>query len=49
VAVEEQGQVQVVGHHPTVIKGKPTPVAVAAKQQLLREWCHRLISASMAA
>jgi len=49
VAIEEQGQVRVVGHHPTVVKGKPTLAAVAAKQQLLREWCHRSISASMAA
>ncbi len=49
VAVEEQGQVRVVGHHPTVVKGKPTPAATAAKQQLLRERCHRSISASMAA
>jgi hypothetical protein len=49
VAVEEQGQVRVVGHHPTVVKGKPTPAAAAAKQQLLRERCHRSISASMAA
>ncbi len=48
VAVEEQGQVRVVGHHPAVIKGKPTPVAAAAKQQLLREQCHMLINASMA-
>jgi hypothetical protein len=31
VAVEEQGQVRVVGHHPTVVKGKPTPAAPAAK------------------
>jgi hypothetical protein len=30
VAVEEQGQVRVVGHHPTVVKGKPTPAAAAA-------------------
>ncbi len=49
VAVEEQGHVWVVGHHPTVVKGKPTPAATAAKQQLLRERCHRSISASMAA
>jgi len=49
VAVEEQGQVRVVGHHPTVVKGKPTHVAAAAKQQLLRERCHKSISASMAA
>jgi len=49
VAIEEQGQVRVVGHHPTIIKGKPTPVAAAAKQQLLRERCHRSISVSMAA
>jgi hypothetical protein len=28
VAVEEQGQVRVVRHHPTVVKGKPTPTAV---------------------
>jgi hypothetical protein len=32
VAVEEQGKVRVVGHHPTVVKGKPTPIAAAAKQ-----------------
>jgi hypothetical protein len=31
VAVEEQGQVWVVGHHPTIVKGKPTPVAVVTK------------------
>jgi len=31
VAVEEQGQVRVVGHHPTVVKGKPTPAATATK------------------
>ncbi len=49
VAVEEQGQVRVVGHHPTVVKGKPTPAVAAAKQQLLREQCHMSISASMAA
>jgi hypothetical protein len=49
VAVEEQGQVRVVGHHPPIVKGKPTPVATTAKQQLLREQCHRSISASMAA
>ncbi len=49
VAVEEQGQVRVVGHHPPVVKGKPTLAATAAKQQLLREQCHRSISASMAA
>jgi len=48
VAIEEQGQVRVIGHHPTVIKGKPTPVTAAAKQQLLRERCHRSISVSMA-
>jgi hypothetical protein len=48
VAVEEQGQVVVVGHHPTVVKGKPTPAA-AAKHQLLCEWCHKSINASMAA
>ncbi len=48
VAVEEQGQVRVVGHHPLVAKGKPTPAATAAKQQLLREQCHMSISASMA-
>jgi len=34
VAVEEQGQVRVVGHHPPVVKGKPTPAATIAKQQL---------------
>jgi hypothetical protein len=49
VAVEEQGQVRVVGHHPTVVKGKPTPAATIAKQQLIRERCHRSISASMVA
>jgi hypothetical protein len=32
VAVEEQGQVRVVGHHPTVVKGKPTPATAAAKK-----------------
>jgi hypothetical protein len=47
VAVEEQGQVRVVGHHPTVVKGKPTPAATVAKQQLLCERCHKSISASM--
>ncbi len=31
VAVEEQGQVRVVGHHPAVVKGKPTPAAAAVK------------------
>jgi hypothetical protein len=49
VAVQEQGQVRVVRHHPTVVKGKPTLAVAAAKQQLLRERCHRSISASMAA
>jgi hypothetical protein len=49
VAIEEQGHVRVVRHHPTVVKSKPTPVATAAKQQLLHERCHRSISASMAA
>jgi hypothetical protein len=49
VAIEEQGQVRVVGHHPTVVKGKPTPATIAAKQQLLRERCHRSISTNMAA
>jgi hypothetical protein len=49
VAVEEQGHVQVVGHHPAVVKGKPTPTATTAKQQLLHERCHRSINASMAA
>jgi hypothetical protein len=49
VAVEEQGQVRVIGHHPTVIKGKPTLATTAAKQQLLRERCHRSISVSMVA
>jgi hypothetical protein len=48
VAVEEQGQVRVTRHHPTVVKGKTTPAAVAAKQQLLRERCHMSINASMA-
>jgi len=32
VAVEEQGQVRVVGHHPAVVKGKPTPAAATAKK-----------------
>jgi hypothetical protein len=32
VAVEEQGQVRVVGHYPAVVKGKPTPAATTAKQ-----------------
>jgi len=49
VAVEEQGQVRVVGHHPAVVKGKPTPAAAATKQQLLHEWCQRSINVSMAA
>jgi len=49
VAIEEQGHVRVVGHHPTVVKGKPTPATATAKQQLLHERCHRSISASMAA
>jgi hypothetical protein len=49
VAVEEQGQVPVVVHHPTVVEGKPTPAATVAKQQLLRERCHRSINANMAA
>jgi hypothetical protein len=49
VAVEEQGQVWVVGHHPTVIKGKPTPATTTAKHQLLRERCHRSINANMEA
>jgi len=49
VAVKKQGQVRVVGHDPTVVKGKPTLAVVAAKQQLLRERCHRSISASMVA
>jgi hypothetical protein len=31
VVVEEQGHVQVVGHHLAVVKGKPTLVATAAK------------------
>jgi hypothetical protein len=31
VAVEEQGQVRVVGHHPAVVKGKPTPAAATTK------------------
>jgi len=31
VVIKEQGQVQVVGHHPTVVKGKPTPTATAGK------------------
>jgi len=31
VVVEKQGQVRVVGHHPAVVKGKPTPAAVAVK------------------
>ncbi len=49
VAVEEQGQVRVARHHPTVVKGKPTPATATTKQQLLHERCHRSISASMAA
>jgi hypothetical protein len=49
VAVEEQGQVRVVGHHPSIVKGKPTLATTTAKQQLLREQCHKSISASMAA
>ncbi len=49
VAVEEQGQIRVVGHHPAVVKGKPTPAATTAKQQLLHEWCHRSMTPSMAA
>jgi hypothetical protein len=49
VAVEEQGQVWVVGHHPTIVKGKPTLAAVATKQQFLREQCHKSINASMVA
>jgi hypothetical protein len=32
VAVEEQGQVRVVGHHPVVVKGKPTLAATTAKK-----------------
>jgi hypothetical protein len=32
VAVEEQGQVWVVEHHPAVVKGKPTPAATTTKQ-----------------
>jgi hypothetical protein len=32
VVVEEQGQVRVVGHHPEVVKGKPTPAAATTKQ-----------------
>ncbi len=48
VAVEEQGQVRVVRHHPAVVKGKPTPIAIATKQQLLHEQCHRSINASRA-
>ncbi len=31
VAVEEQGQVRVVRHHPSVVKGKPTPATTTAK------------------
>ncbi len=31
VAIEEQGQVWVVRHHPAIVKNKPTPVAAAAK------------------
>ncbi len=49
VAVEEHGQVRVVGHHLAVVKGKPTPATVAAKQQLLRERCHKSINANMVA
>jgi len=48
MAVEEQGHVWVVGHHPEVVKGKPTHAVATAKQQLLSEWCHRSINASMA-
>jgi hypothetical protein len=32
MAVEEQGQVRVVGHHPAVVKGKPTPAAATTKK-----------------
>jgi hypothetical protein len=32
VAVEKQGQLRVVGHHPRVVKGKPTLATVVAKQ-----------------
>jgi hypothetical protein len=32
VAVKKQGQVRVVGHHPAVVKGKPTLAATATKQ-----------------
>jgi len=49
VVVKEQGQVWVIGHHLVVVKGKPTPAVAAAKQQLLRERCHRSKNASMAA
>jgi hypothetical protein len=49
VAIEEQGQVWVVGHHLTVVKGEPTRATPAAKQSLLRERCHRSINASMVA
>jgi hypothetical protein len=31
VAIEEQGHVRVVGHHPTVVKSKPTPATATAK------------------
>jgi hypothetical protein len=31
VAIEEQGQVRVVGHHPTIVKDKPTPATTTAK------------------
>jgi len=31
VVVKEQGQVRVVGHHPAVVKGKPTPAAIVRK------------------
>jgi hypothetical protein len=47
VVVEEKGQIRVVGHHPAIVKGKPTPTAEAVKQQLLRERCHRSINTSM--
>jgi hypothetical protein len=32
VAIEEQGHVRVIRHHPTVVKGKPTPATATAKQ-----------------
>jgi hypothetical protein len=31
VVVEEQGHVRVVGHHPAIVKGKPTPATATTK------------------